>query len=547
MKHCRALNASRRLMKSLITLLLLAGNLAAQRYPPGAAIDVLHYSFSINLSDSSDQIHGRTEILLRALRQPLATCELNLSAPGSNGDSTGMTVSQISDHSGRDIHFDHRGDNLTIQLNRPLQRGDSTRIIIYYSGIPADGLVISRNKYGERTFFADNWPFRARKWLPVVDHPADKATCEFIITAPNHYQVVANGLLVEESDIDKHYRRSHWHCDSPLPTKIMVIGVARFAVSHYQAGGIPLSTWVYPQDRKDGFYDFAIAGNILQYFQKMLGPYPFKKLANVQSKTRYGGMENAGTIFYNENSISGHRGSEGLIAHEIAHQWFGDAVTESHYSHIWLSEGFASYLTQFYFEDTYGPERLEAGMRSARRRVLAFQERHPQRTVIDTAYNDANRLLNPLSYQKGAWVLHMLRYEVGDSLFWEGLRQFYRQFRNQNADTQDFRKIMESVSGKNLKFFFRQWLQQPGQPELRSDWGYNPDNGVCYLSIEQVQMSGIVFKFPLEIGLRATADDSMMIQNIKIDQQIQTVALPVTGPPEDLTVDPRCRLLWEED
>ena len=168
-------------------------------------------------------------------------------------------------------------------------------------------------------------------------------------------------------------------------------------------------------------------------------------------------MENAGCIFYAENSVTGKGTAEGLMAHEIAHQWFGNSVTENDWHHVWLSEGFATYLTAVYLEKTYGKEKLDEQMKSARNRVLGFYKRS-QRPIIDTTVTDLMKLLNANSYQKGAWVLHMLRRKLGDDLFLEGLRSYYKKYRNRNAGTSDFQKVMEGVYKKDLSEFFKQWL-----------------------------------------------------------------------------------------
>src|SRR5690606_37201773 len=207
-----------------------------------------------------------------------------------------------------DLQFTHKGDELTITLpgDGGATSGNRYAIEVAYSGEPADGLILSKNKHGGRTLFGDNWPNRARHWLPTVDHPSDKATVEFIVEAPDHYQVVSTGARVEESDIEGDRRRTHTRSEVPIATKVMVIGVARFAVDHVrEVNGIPGSSWVYPQDRDAGFSDDARAAAILDYFDSHIGPYPYLKLANVQSKTRYGGMENAGNIFYSEGSVTG--------------------------------------------------------------------------------------------------------------------------------------------------------------------------------------------------------------------------------------------------
>lgn len=177
-------------------------------------------------------------------------------------------------------------------------------------------------------------------------------------------------------------------------------------------------------------------------------------------------MENAGAIFYDEGSVTGIRRNEGLIAHEIVHHWFGNQVTETDWPHLWLSEGFATYLTHVYFEMTYGEEVRQQRMERDRQQVINFARNFPERALVDSTYQTPTELLNANSYQKGSWVLHMLRVHVGDDAFFGGLRAFYDEFRGSNADTEDFRRVMEGVSGQDLEEFFDQWVYRPGVPQI---------------------------------------------------------------------------------
>jgi aminopeptidase N len=316
--------------------------------------------------------------------------------------------------SGCGIEWLHKEDEILVTPAKVLSKGSGGILKIVYHGIPADGLIISENKYKNRSFFSDNWPNRASNYIPCVDHPYDKASVDFIIIAPSHYEVVASGYLVEESHLQGDMKLTHWKEDVPLATKVMAFGAADFDVRLAgTAGSIPVWTYVFKENRQEGFYDYAVAVEPVRFYNELIGPYSYEKLANVQSKTIFGGLENAGCIFYSENSVTGKGKDEGLIAHEVAHQWFGNSVTESNWHHIWLSEGFATYLTSVYMEKTYGRERLAAEMKTDRDQVIRFYLRSPQ-PVIDTTITNLMRLLSPNSYQKGAWVLHMLRHKLGD-------------------------------------------------------------------------------------------------------------------------------------
>ncbi|MFQ5568615.1 MAG: M1 family metallopeptidase [Rhodothermales bacterium] len=531
-------------------LLLLFGLLAltvasatADPYPRNPHVDVLHYTFRLTLSDQTDEIRGETTVTVRFLADGLASFDLDLIE--TTEDNKGMTVTAVT-MDGHAVAFTHENDRLHLPLSSPSKAQEQRTYAIAYRGIPADGLYISENRHGERTFFGDNWPDRARHWLPTVDHPSDKAFCEFVVTAPNRYQVVGSGLLVEETDLPGGLRLTHWRGTVPMATKVMVIGVARFAVQHvdeYQ--GTPIQSWVYPQDREAGFYDYALAERILQFFSGHIGPFPYAKLANVQSKTRFGGMENASNIFYSERSVSGTRRSEGLMAHEIAHQWFGDSVTEADWHHIWLSEGFATYFTQLYMEYTYGRDRLVAGMRAGKSAVLNRFEQAPSSAIVDTTITNLFDLLNANSYRKGGWVLHMLRYIVGNEAFWDGIRAYYHQYRDGNALTEDFQRVMETVSGQDLSWFFQQWIYQPGQPRYEGTWHYDAAAGQLTVTLNQMQTNGTFFRMPVELGIYTDDASLPRIEVMNVDQAQNTFTFVLDTPPTTVVLDPNTWVLME--
>lgn len=526
-------------MKKLKTLLLFfvftATNCFSQT---GLPFDVLHYRFEILLDDSNDSIKMKAFIKFTAISETNAAI-FDLSNIDAGGK--GMQVQNaLSSVPGLDITMKHENNKLRVGFSRSLKKGDTASITINYTGIPGDGLIISKNKFGRRTFFSDNWPNRAHHWLACVDHPADKAGVEFIVTAPNHYQVVSNGIQMEETDLPGNKKLTHWKEEIPLPPKIMVIGVAEFAVQYAgDAAGIPVYSWVYPQNRNEGFYDYEQAREILPFFINFIGPYAYKKLANIQSLTLFGGMENASAIFYSENSVTGKRTIEGLLAHEIAHQWFGNMATEKNFSHIWLSEGFATYFTNLYMEYTYGRMKMIEMLEEQRKEVIRYSKRSVS-AVIDTNSNYME-LLNANSYQKGGWILHMLRNETGDELFQKIIRSYYRQYAGKNADSEDLRKLTEEISKKNMEQFFTQWLYRPGQPDLNITWQFDSKNNKLNLDVVQKQKD--IFHFPLEIFIRYPS--GAKTEKIFINSRTKTFSFPVKMKPLSVSADPDVKLLFE--
>lgn len=513
---------------------------AQDKYPRKESLDILHYTFLLELNDQNNEIVGKAGVRFLA-KKNIQSLELDLT---SKTGERGMEVSSVI-YKGKSLDMKHQNNVLFISLPKNLNAGDTSEIEVNYRGIPADGLIISKNKYGDRTFFGDNWPDRARHWLPVVDHPYDKTTCEFIVTAPDRYKVVANGALLQEKKLEEGKKRTHWKESVPIPTKVMVIGAARFSidkVGNYK--NIPIESWVYPEDQKAGFYDFGRAFFILKFFDEKLGNYPYEKLANVQSKTIYGGMENASCIFYSENAISGDRSNESLLAHEIAHQWFGNSVSEADWHHVWLSEGFATYLAYVFTEFTYGRVKMREEMGKDKIQLFNFLKSSPQSTIVDTTVKALMNLLTPNVYQRAAWVLHQLRFVTGEEVFWEGLKTYYSKYVNSNALTSDFQKVMEEKSGKKLDWFFEQWLYRPGYPKLEVTWKYMPEKKQLQLQLKQTQTAK-AFQLALEISVENTTAKSVTTKTIEMKEKEMQTFIDLSSPPEKISLDPNGWLLME--
>jgi aminopeptidase N len=529
-------------MKNIIALFLVLGACSAyaDTYPRNGDIDIKHYFFQFELNDTTNIIAGNATVRIYFSKQ---VPEFELDLVNQNDDGKGMKVQEVLQN-GKPIKFTHSSNRLKIYPQFMLPE-TTLDFIIRYNGIPVDGLIIGKNKFGDRTFFGDNWPDRARNWYPCIDHPYEKAKVDFIVTAPSHYNVVANGTKLEERYINKNQKLTHWHEGADISTKVMVIGVARFAIQHAgDVGNIPVESWVYPQNKTEGFSDFSPAATILNYFQRMIGPYSYEKLANVQSSTIMGGMENASNIFYPETFVTGKRKSDNTVVHEIAHQWFGNSATESDWSEVWLSEGFATYFTHLYNESTYGIEMVKADLTKDRKDVVAHCKASPA-PIIDKSITDYMKLLSTHNYQRASWVLHMLRIEVGDMAFWSAIREYYRMYQNKNTTTANLQAIMETASGKDLNVFFQQWLTRKELPVLKVDWVFNDKSKTVDLTVVQTQ-GGQPFELSVEVGISLEDGKTGSIEKVKVDQKTQKIRLSVTKKPLRITLDPNVNLLFDE-
>ena len=512
-------------------------------YPKNEGIDILNYAFDIHLTDNAERIQVVATIDARYEHGGQHELRLDLVKQSETLDGKGMIVDRVS-WRGEDLTFQHEGDQLFIELGREIGEKERIQVTVHYHGIPAAGLVIGPTKHGDFSFFSDNWSSKARNWLASVDHPYDKATSEFIVTAPARLQVVSNGLLIEETVLENGDRRTHWKNSVPIATWLYALAVAEFAVQYVDTfDGKSIQTWVYRQDRDAGFYDFAIpTKQTLAFYSDLIGPYSYEKLANIQSNSVGGGMEAASSIFYGDRSVTGNRERrwQHVIVHEIAHQWFGNAVTEYDWNHVWLSEGFATYYTLLFREYAYGTDDFKQGLKNARNRVFSYYEEDYDFQVIRDHLEDLDRISGPMMYQKGAWTLHMLREMIGVENYNEGVRTYYAEFMDGNAHTGDFRRHMEEASGVDLSTFFGQWLYQGGVPYLEGTW--TSKNGEFTIEIGQTQEK-YGFDLSVDFDIRF-ADGSMERISLEVAYgQNKLSTKSFDKEVVDVVVDPDTRVL----
>ena len=532
----------------LFIFFLFTGPALADNYPRNYNIDILHYKFELGLSDSTDQIKGIASITVLFKKNDLQGFRLDLANKTVARKNNGMEVESILQN-GESIAYSHKNDALFIQLSTPSVVGAEMTFTIRYHGVPSDALRIGPTKYGDRSFFTENWPNRTRHWLPCIDHPYEKATCEFIIKAPSHYQVVSNGLLVEETDLNATTRLTHWKQSVPVSSWLYVLGVAHFAVQYVdEVFGKSIQTWVYPQDREAGFYDFAEpTKQTMEFFSEYIGPYVYEKVANIQSPSVGGGMETASAIFYSEKLINGKRDTRirNIVIHELAHQWWGNAVTETTWDDAWLSEGFATFFTLLYIEHTYGHDEYIEGLLKSKKTVFAATAKDPNFSVIKDRTAEEEPVTSSITYQKGAWILHMLRDSIGHKNFQKGIQSYYRRFMNANATTDDFRDEMEKASGKDLKAFFSQWLYRPENPSIKGTWKYDTVKKQIIIKLEQVEKNGYLFDLPFELGLYKAGSLLPEINKLRLNTKQAEYSIQIDNKPESVVFDPRTVLLSE--
>ncbi len=539
-------------MRTILALILICAAAPVVRAQQ-RAFHVVDYDLTVDLPETGRTIHGLAKLTIvrkeRADTLALDLQDLKVTHVSSGGAPVGW-----------------RQDSAHVYIPVAAERRDTLHITVEYEGAVTDGLVIRTDSAGRWMAFGDNWPNRGRRWIPSIDHPSDKSTVSWTVRAPSDRTVIANGALVGQTTLpvasDPDGSAGHpiartetrWRESRPIPVYLMVIAAAPLfrydlgatACGFADGGGcVNQAVYVAPEQRGMLPGPFARAGDIVKYFAGLVGPFPYEKLAHLQSSTRFGGMENASNIFYADAPFRRGNVSLSVVAHETAHQWFGDAVTEREWSHAWLSEGFATYFAALYMRHAFGDSAFKSEMARTRAQLLTSPV-VASRPVIDTLQTDLMAMLNANSYEKGGWTLHMLRTVVGDSAFFRGVRSYWRGHKNGTALTDDLMSAVERESGMKLGWFFDQWLRRPGYASVATTWRYDAASRRVVVDVRQGGRFA-PYRFPLAIDV---VDATGAVHRVRVEVRAQasarlTLPLELSAPPRSLAFDPDVELLAE--
>ena len=531
----------------LIRVLILLAFLSSQAFAARVErlIDTwrpIHYLVNIALNEQLSEITSASVRINVSIVKPTRTIDLDF------GDLTidGATLNSTS------VPFTHKDGKLLFALPQALSPGDALVLTVNYHGKPKDGLVLANDKDGKPEAMGDNWPNRVHHWIPVLDHPSAKATVTFNITAPASQEVVANGRL-DHVTANGTLRTWSYTEGVPIPPYCMMIGVGQFAKVEPARGAItPLSYYVPMSERELAQKGFSPGAPALEFFTQTVAPYPYEKLALIVGATRYGGMENSSAIVFTSTifnrptrpamskAFGVPAGNVTLIAHEIAHQWFGDSVTESTWSDLWLSEGFATYFAGLFVQRYESEEAFQQYMKDASTQVFNYEKEH--RTPIhDRDTENLMELLNPNNYQKGAWVLHMLRSNLGDAAFFRGIRAYYEAHKSSVASTEDLRAALEKTSGKDLRAFFARWVYDAGHPQYELKWFWLGKKELRVV-LSQFQL-GNAFVDPVHITISTAKGKRDVV--LKPAGKLYIERIPLRDKPVQIDFDPDNRLLDE--
>ncbi len=501
-------------------------------------IDVLHYRLDLVLDVDREVVAGTVEVELAATVDDLATVRLDADQALAIRSVTLVDEAALPYDAPLELAFTHADDVLVVSLPHPLTSGASVRLLLAYGG-PAgrQGEGVNWDGSGAGaviTTFAE--PFGSRLWWPCNDRPDDKATVELHVTAPDRLVVAANGLETARVSNGDGTATSTWASRYPVATYLVVMNVANFAYSessYHAADGttMPVVIYAYPQIMARAEANLAITPTMIEVLAEHFGEYPFiaEKYGNVT--TPFGGGMEHQTL----TSISAGAVEQGevdyLNVHELGHQWWGDWVTNDDWRELWLNEGFASYC-EWLWAEHIGPAEL-----------AEVKEYHDWYGYFTGAVYDNPVAFSDTVYSKGAWVLNMLRFVVGDEVFFPALADYRARYGGGSATSEGLREVFEEASGRDLEQFFAQWVYGENRPRYQYEWTAAPGPAVS-LTLRQKQTNAALFAMPLEVAVTTAAGvETVRVESAALAEQV--LLIPVSATPLAVTLDPDRELLAE--
>jgi aminopeptidase N len=488
--------------------------------------DVIHYEFDWTVDFDSQSIQGEATLEGESSIHGLSSITLDL--------MNTMRVVEVKQN-GSPLSFSHQDNLLTIDFAKNYKKGDLFTVEISYSGHPISGLYYSFHGSVPIAYSLTE-PSDARHWFPCYDHPSDKATADLNITVPSEMTAASPGTLVEvitNPDSTVTYR---WEVSYPIATYLISVAVTNYVTfSHTYTSGqeeMDVIYYVYPELLEHAKTDFENTVPQIEFYSQVFGEYPFLRekygMALIPGGTA---MEHQTCTSYPARVIDGGQGYDWLIAHELAHQWWGDLVTLEDWPEIWLNEGFATYSDALWWENLYGMAGLKARMQDFKSYLF---ERYsgPHHAIYDPP---PGYLFSTIVYEKGAWVLHMLRFVVGEDNFWKILKTYAQRYAYDTVTTDNFKSICEEFYEDDLDWFFDQWIYEPGYPRYEFSWGHSVTNTVRVI-IRQTQESYSLYTMPIE--LQIVLPSGTVKRTVWVDEMYNTYDLSFEEPPSNVLFDP---------
>jgi aminopeptidase N len=479
--------------------------------------DAVHYRIALRFDEDTKSLWGECTIVLSPLRDEFSSCSF---------DAETYRVDRVIDQEGKALAFRHEGGKLNVNFRKSYRYGDTLSLTVFYHG---EGIDVDPEKYGmpkgydlgldfkpetpehPRLINTLSFPTGARHWFPCYDHPNDKATSEVIATVRSDYSVLSNGRLLDVRE--NHSERTktfQWYQDQPHSTYLFVLVAGPYVILRDSLGSLPINYWVYPKDVVNAHRSFSRTPQILAFFEREYGvPYPWVKYDQITIPGISGGAESTTATVVGESIIHDENAeqdfpSHWLVAHEAAHQWWGDLVTMRDWSHTWINESFATYGEYLYSKHTLGEDEGALNLENKKNQYLNEARTKYRRPIVFDRWEFPNQNFDAHTYQKGAAVLHLLRWTMGEENFRRAMTHFLKKHAYQPVDTHDLLVAIRESTGQVLDWFFEQWIFKPGHPEFRVDYTWDAKARKIHLRIVQEQdtTNGVpIFQTPVNVSV----------------------------------------------
>ncbi|MCF7813024.1 MAG: hypothetical protein K9N40_00930, partial [Candidatus Cloacimonetes bacterium] len=487
--------------------------------------DITNYDITIEIDDANDYIWGSV----------IATVTAEETITEISYELTDMTVNAVL-LDGNAASYDYSNDLITIQLGT-MNAGDTFTTQVDYEGYPTwNGLGMY---FGNSNIFTISDPNASRFWWPCYDHPWDKAVTDLHITCRDDWLVASNGIRTSIVDNGNGTKTHHWDCDYPMATYLVSLVCQSYLELLDTFGTIPIQNFVPSNLIGSATEDFSNLPFMMQVYSDKYGPYPFEKYGNaVTNFATYSAMEHQTMTTLGSTNITGNHGHEMTICHELAHQWYGDCLTHLTWKDVWLSEGFATYSEAVYMEQWQGFDEMVNYIEISIQNYYKNWAGTTPYTIYDPA--TPNQYFTPVTYEKAASVLHMLRLKVGDDLFWQIMQTFFNDFMHSNVITEDFQQVCENVTGEDFDQFFDQWIYGSGMPSCEYTYFFNPYLAVPRIMTYVQTYSNSDTDFYIDIPVHiygAAGQDSVLVQAAP-DVPLETIAITNVPVYDNVEFDP---------
>ncbi len=510
---------------------------APEHGPRDKDFHVKHIRLEIELDAKARTVAGTSTLTLAPINDGLRKIEL---------DAVDLTIRSVRG-GGKALGFDHANGKFAVTLPKAFKAGQEFALSVRYEGRPRKGLFFiapDKDHPGERPMAWTQGESEDNKsWFPCYEAPNDKMTSEVLVTVPRGWKAVSNGALAGVTNGGRTY---HWKNDVPHSNYLIALAAGEFDVVEEKWDHVPLTYYVPKGRAKEVPLAFSETKSMMEFFSKVTGqPYPYPKYAQVVvERFTFGGMENTSMTtlidlaLHDEHARPNYQ-PEGLLAHELAHQWFGDYVTMKAWPHIWLNEGFASYFDPLWFEHRYGKEEFQQKMIAEADGYFEEDANSYRRPIVTTKFALPEDMFDRHTYEKGACVLHMLRYVLGDDLWWKAIRHYVKKHAAQNVETADFKQAIEEATGKALDWFFAEWVYKAGHPEFEVSWSYDDAAKLVAVTVKQKQeVKDLTPLFRMPVEIHVADGEASRTEKVEVRDKEQVFHIPFKAKPAYVVFDP---------